>query len=210
MHSYIQNLLKRQNGRGVKLLKTALLSLFLLTGSNVFALDVNKATSAELQTIDGVGPVIAERILKERSRGGKFTSKANLIERVRGVGDKTAGRITSGSGLKKGASSKVSKKASSKTRSSKETQKSSDTRSASKTVSKKSAAKKSAAKKASTSKASTKAAETKVKPPEKSAKKSAKKSDKKSDKKSTKKSTKKKSAKKTSTKKKAKKKPSSS
>lgn len=208
MHKYNEVPVRRKTSRVAIFFKAALLSVLLLTGSTAFALDVNKATSAELQTIEGVGPVIAERILKERSRGGKFSSTANLIERVKGVGDKTAGRITSGSGLKKGVSSTTSNKASSKAASSKKPKKPSDTKSTNKTVSgkategkaekgssrKKSAAKKSTAKKASTSKASTKTADTKAKPAPKSAKKS------------TKKTAKKKSAKKTTAKKKSKKK----
>ena len=68
-----------------------------------FALDVNKANLEDLQTVEGVGPVIAKRIVDERRRGGQFSSKEDLIARVKGVGDKTAGKITAGSGLKKGS-----------------------------------------------------------------------------------------------------------
>lgn len=220
MHQANQVLKPHQRLRSITVWKAALLSLLLLTGSNVFALDVNKANSAELQTIEGVGPVIAERILRERSRGGKFTSTANLIERVKGVGDKTARRITSGSGLKKGTSTATKKKASTKTATSETAKNSSDRKSTSKTTSSKTtstkksgeqkstsksysnktAAKQSTTKKASKKKASTKSTVTKSKTTKskattsKTTKKPAKKSSKKSKKKKAKKKSKKKSS----------------
>ena len=137
--------------RPVFFLKATLLSLLLLAGGNAFALDVNRATSEELQTVEGVGPVIAQRIIKERSRGGKFASNADLMERVNGVGEKTAGRITAGSGLKKGTRSSSKKTPTKKTATKKvSTRKATDT----KTSSKKKTAKK--AKKKTTKKKTTK------------------------------------------------------
>lgn len=52
---------------------------------SAMALDVNKATAAQLQEIKGIGPVVAERIVTER-RKGKFTSWENLQERINGIG----------------------------------------------------------------------------------------------------------------------------
>jgi len=61
-----------------------------LSSAPSYALDVNTATAAELETIRGVGPRTAETIIKERDRGGKFASFNDLSERVRGIGQKKA------------------------------------------------------------------------------------------------------------------------
>jgi competence protein ComEA len=61
-----------------------------LASSPLYALDVNTATAAELETIRGLGPRTAETIIKERDRGGKFESFNDLSERVRGIGQKKA------------------------------------------------------------------------------------------------------------------------
>ncbi|HLA38557.1 MAG TPA: helix-hairpin-helix domain-containing protein, partial [Candidatus Glassbacteria bacterium] len=61
-------------------------------------LDVNSATADELQTLAGIGPVLAERIVAERDRGGPFDDGDDLARRVQGIGPATvsalAGRIT--------------------------------------------------------------------------------------------------------------------
>ena len=141
----------------------SLLSLFIglfLTVSQAFALDVNKADLDDLQTVEGVGPVIAKRIIDERRKGGNFSSREDLISRVKGVGDKTAQRITSGSGLRKGTSStkkSSAKKTTTKTADTKKKSTKKDTKkTASKSSSKKSTAKKSTAKKSTAKKSSTK------------------------------------------------------
>lgn len=48
-------------------------------------LDLNKATLAELETLPGVGPVLAQRILDYRAANGRFTSVDELRE-VSGIG----------------------------------------------------------------------------------------------------------------------------
>lgn len=50
------------------------------------ALDVNKASLAELQAVHGVGPRTAQIILQERARAGHFESMEDLSDRVRGIG----------------------------------------------------------------------------------------------------------------------------
>ena len=47
--------------------------------------DVNTAGSAELQTLPGIGPVLAERIVAWRSEHGRFSSVGELQE-VAGIG----------------------------------------------------------------------------------------------------------------------------
>ncbi len=54
-------------------------------------IDVNRASATELQTLRGVGPVIAGRIIEERGRG-LFRSAADL-QRVRGIGPRTVERL---------------------------------------------------------------------------------------------------------------------
>jgi competence protein ComEA len=52
------------------------------------ALDVNRASQAELQAIKGVGPRTAQIIVQERQRAGHFESMQDLSDRVRGIGSK--------------------------------------------------------------------------------------------------------------------------
>lgn len=49
--------------------------------------DLNHATSAQLQQLPGVGPKMAERILAYRSENGRFKSVSDL-DKVKGFGDK--------------------------------------------------------------------------------------------------------------------------
>jgi competence protein ComEA len=46
---------------------------------------INTATSAELETLPGIGPALAERILTYRTENGPFTSLADL-DNVSGIG----------------------------------------------------------------------------------------------------------------------------
>ncbi|MBU6271611.1 MAG: helix-hairpin-helix domain-containing protein, partial [Betaproteobacteria bacterium] len=48
-------------------------------------IDANRATEAQLQTVKGIGPAIAARILEAR-RDGPFHDLADLEARVKGVG----------------------------------------------------------------------------------------------------------------------------
>ena len=50
-------------------------------------LDLNTATSDQLQTLPGIGPVLAERILSYRQELGSFTSVGQLMN-VAGIGEK--------------------------------------------------------------------------------------------------------------------------
>lgn len=55
-------------------------------------IDVNVATADELQTVRGIGPALAARILEERARG-PYRDLADLEARVKGVGPANARRF---------------------------------------------------------------------------------------------------------------------
>jgi len=75
-------------------LQRALFSVLLtVVASTAAAVDVNRTSSAELETIHGIGPTMAKKILSERARGGAFKGEADLIERVPGLGPKKLERM---------------------------------------------------------------------------------------------------------------------
>ncbi|OZG62613.1 competence protein ComEA [Bifidobacterium hapali] len=55
-------------------------------------IDLNTASSEELQTINGIGPVTADRIITHRKSIGRFTSVDQLLD-VKGIGAKTLAKI---------------------------------------------------------------------------------------------------------------------
>jgi competence protein ComEA len=57
------------------------------------AVDVNKATEAELDGIKGIGPVTTKLILSERKKG-EFKNWDDFVARVKGVGDKSAAKFS--------------------------------------------------------------------------------------------------------------------
>jgi competence protein ComEA len=69
------------------------------------AVDVNKATAAELDAIKGIGPAISTKIIDERKKGN-FKDWNDFIDRVKGVGEgnaakfSTEGLTVNGSGFK--------------------------------------------------------------------------------------------------------------
>ncbi|MFO7590668.1 MAG: helix-hairpin-helix domain-containing protein [Acidimicrobiia bacterium] len=56
-------------------------------GGETMLVNVNSATSVELEELPGIGPVLAEAIITERSRRGGFRS-VNELRDVRGIGEK--------------------------------------------------------------------------------------------------------------------------
>lgn len=56
-------------------------------------IDVNRANEADLATLPGIGPVLARRIIGAR-QARPFANWADLQERVRGIGPKTAERLS--------------------------------------------------------------------------------------------------------------------
>ena len=85
--------------------KTLLATLLALFAAAAFAVDVNKATQAELEAVKGIGPSIAAKILDERKKG-TFKDWGDMVQRVQGVGDGNAAKFSAegltvnGSGFK--------------------------------------------------------------------------------------------------------------
>jgi len=55
-------------------------------------ISVNMASIAELESIPGIGPVLAKRIYEYRQKNGPFSSYEDLLK-VSGIGDKTLEKI---------------------------------------------------------------------------------------------------------------------
>lgn len=54
--------------------------------------NINTADTAQLQTLNGIGPSMAQRIVDYRNANGKFSS-VNDLTNVSGIGDKTLAKI---------------------------------------------------------------------------------------------------------------------
>jgi competence protein ComEA len=67
------------------------------------AVDVNKGSEAELDSIKGIGPATSKQIMAERKKA-EFKNWDDLISRVKGLGDKTAAKLSEG-GLTVGGAS---------------------------------------------------------------------------------------------------------
>lgn len=93
------------------MLKKILAFVALMYALTAFAaVDVNKASAAELDGIKGIGPGISGKIVDERKKGS-FKDWNDFIERVKGVGEVNAakfsaeGMTVSGSSFKNAAAS---------------------------------------------------------------------------------------------------------
>jgi len=67
------------------------------------AVDVNKGTAAELDSVKGIGPAISAKIVAERKKGN-FKDWNDFISRVSGVGEKSAAKLSEGGLTVNGAS----------------------------------------------------------------------------------------------------------
>ena len=89
--------------------------LALMAATAFAAVDVNKATAADLDGIKGIGPGISAKILDERKKGN-FKDWNDLVERVKGIGEGNAakfsaeGMTVNGSGFKGAAAAPTAKK----------------------------------------------------------------------------------------------------
>ena len=70
--------------------KKILATLLAFVAAAAFAaVDVNKASQADLEGIKGIGPAISAKILDAR-KAGAFKDWPDFIERVKGVGEGNA------------------------------------------------------------------------------------------------------------------------
>lgn len=75
--------------------KHVLITMAMLCATASFAgVDANQASVAELDGIKGIGPAMSSRILDERKKG-PFKDWADLMSRVKGVGQASAARLSS-------------------------------------------------------------------------------------------------------------------
>lgn len=74
-----------------KLLISAILSL--LAASAFAAVDVNKASAADLDSVKGIGPGTSTKIIDQR-KAAPFKNWEDLITRVPGIGEKRAGKLS--------------------------------------------------------------------------------------------------------------------
>ena len=61
-------------------------------GSSSELVNINTASAAELQTLSGIGPSMAQSIIDERTQNGAFASVDDLM-RVSGIGEKKLAKI---------------------------------------------------------------------------------------------------------------------
>jgi len=76
--------------------KKILLAIATLVATMGFAfaqVDVNKADQAALDSIKGIGPAKSKAILEERKKG-EFKDWADFEQRVKGIGDKNAAKLS--------------------------------------------------------------------------------------------------------------------
>lgn len=71
-----------------KILLSIGLAGLLFSGAAAASININTASADQLSTLDGIGQVKAEAIVKDREANGKYDSLQDLT-RVSGVGDKT-------------------------------------------------------------------------------------------------------------------------
>lgn len=74
----------------------ALVLSFFLSSSFAFAadkIDLNTATSEQLQMLNGVGPATADAIIQYRDAHGKFKTVDELTN-VKGIGDKKLEKLS--------------------------------------------------------------------------------------------------------------------
>lgn len=73
--------------------KILAVAVMLYASLSFAAVDVNKATAAELDAIKGIGPGISTKILDERKKGN-FKDWNDFVERVKGVGEGNAAKFS--------------------------------------------------------------------------------------------------------------------
>jgi len=74
-----------------RILAALILAAFAFTAQA--AVDANKASQAELETVKGIGPGLSSKILDAR-KAGAFKDWTDLVDRVGGVGPGNAARFS--------------------------------------------------------------------------------------------------------------------
>ena len=77
----------------MKKLLLIIVTLFAFTGVAFAAVNINTATQAELETLQGIGPGKAKAIMDYRKKNGPFKSTADL-EKVNGIGPGTMKQLS--------------------------------------------------------------------------------------------------------------------
>lgn len=78
---------------------------FAFIGSAFAAVDLNTATQAQLESVNGIGPVKAKAIIEYRARNAPFKSVDDLAN-VKGFGKKTVDKVRAEVTVGSGASAK--------------------------------------------------------------------------------------------------------
>jgi competence protein ComEA len=73
--------------------KILAVSAMLFAVASFAAVDVNKGSAADLDGLKGVGPAMSKRILDARQKG-EFKDWGDFMERVKGVKEKTAAKLS--------------------------------------------------------------------------------------------------------------------
>lgn len=57
------------------------------------AVHINTATAQQLDALPGIGPAMAQRIVQARAAAGPFRGPADVVQRVKGLGEKRLRRL---------------------------------------------------------------------------------------------------------------------
>lgn len=78
----------------IKKLMLAVAAMVVTMGFAFAQVDVNKADAAALDSVKGIGPKTSKLIIDERTKGGPFKDWADLEKRVKGIGEKSAKKLS--------------------------------------------------------------------------------------------------------------------
>ncbi|SEN28691.1 ComEA family DNA-binding protein [Nitrosomonas marina] len=76
----------------MKLIFISVILMFVFAGPAFAVVNINTATQAELESLQGIGPAKAKAIVMHRDQKGLFVSTENLIE-VDGIGQGTMNQL---------------------------------------------------------------------------------------------------------------------